>query len=104
LVPLLEEAAQVGAEAAADLVESQRKIMKTFLDCIPCLIRQALHSVRSTTEDEQVHEVIVRTALEGIAGMDFRKPPAMMAQTIHRRIREATGKRRSVCRTKATLE
>ena len=65
--------------------------MKTFLDCIPCLIRQALHSVRSTTEDEQVHEVIVRTALEGIAGMDFRQPPAVMAQAIHRRIREVTG-------------
>ena len=65
--------------------------MKTFLDCIPCLIRQALHSVRSTTEDEQVHETIVRTALEGIAGMDFRQPPAVMAQAIHRRIREATG-------------
>ena len=65
--------------------------MKTFLDCIPCLIRQALQSVRSTTEDERVHETIVRTALEGIAGMDFRQPPAMMAQAIHRRIREATG-------------
>lgn len=65
--------------------------MKTFLDCIPCLIRQALHSVRSTTEDEQVQEVIVRTALEGIAGMDFRQPPAVMAQAIHRRIREVTG-------------
>jgi damage-control phosphatase, subfamily I len=65
--------------------------MKTFLDCIPCLIRQALHSVRSTSDDEQVHEAIVRTALEGIAGMDFRRPPAVMAQSIHRRIREATG-------------
>jgi damage-control phosphatase, subfamily I len=65
--------------------------MKTFLDCIPCLIRQALHSVRSTTEDEQVHETIVRMALDGIASMDFQQPPAMMAQAIHRRIREATG-------------
>lgn len=65
--------------------------MKTFLDCIPCLLRQALNSVRSTTEDEQVHETIIRTVLEGIAGMDFQQPPAMMAQTIHRRIRDMTG-------------
>ena len=65
--------------------------MKTFLDCIPCLIRQALHSVRSTTKDEQIHETIVRTALEGIANMDFHQPPAVMAQAIHRRIRAATG-------------
>ena len=65
--------------------------MKTFFDCIPCLIRQALHSARSTTDDEAVHETIVRTALEGMADMDFRQPPAVMAQGIHRRIREVTG-------------
>jgi hypothetical protein len=65
--------------------------MKTFLDCIPCLLRQALQSVRSTTEDERVHETIVRNVLEGIASMDFRQSPATMAQTIHRRIRDMTG-------------
>ncbi len=65
--------------------------MKTFLDCIPCLLRQALDSVRSTTADARVHEAIVRTALEDIAVMDFGQPPARMAQIIHRRIREATG-------------
>ncbi len=65
--------------------------MKTFLDCVPCLVRQALHSVRSTTKDEHIQEQIVRTALEGIARMDFRQPPAVMAQAIHRGIREATG-------------
>lgn len=65
--------------------------MKTFLDCIPCLLRQALHSVRLTTKDELVHETIVRAVLKGIADMDFQQPPAVMSQTIHRRIREATG-------------
>ena len=65
--------------------------MKTFLDCVPCLVQQALHSVRSTTGDERVHEAIVRGALETIAGMDFGQPPAAMAQIIHRHIREATG-------------
>jgi uncharacterized protein with ATP-grasp and redox domains len=65
--------------------------MKTFLDCVPCLIRQALHSIRSTTDDGRVHEAIVRRSLESIAVMDFEQPPATMAQVIHRRIREATG-------------
>jgi uncharacterized protein with ATP-grasp and redox domains len=64
--------------------------MKTSLDCIPCLIRQALNSVRSVTDDAQSHEAIVRTAMESIATMDFGQPPAAMAQIIHRRIREAT--------------
>jgi len=65
--------------------------MKTSLDCVPCLIRQALHSVRSTTDDGCIHEAIVRTTLETVAAMDFAQPPVAMAQRIHRRIREATG-------------
>lgn len=65
--------------------------MKTFLDCVVCLVRQALDSVRSTTSDQRVCEAVVRTALAGLAEMDFQQPPAMMAQTIHRRIRELTG-------------
>ena len=56
--------------------------MKTFLDCVPCLLQQTLHSVRSTTDDGGVHEAIVRSALEAIATMDFRQPPATMAQII----------------------
>lgn len=65
--------------------------MKTFLDCVPCLVQQALHSVRATTDDVGVHEAIVRSALGIIASMDFGQPPAAMAQIIHRRIRQATG-------------
>jgi uncharacterized protein with ATP-grasp and redox domains len=65
--------------------------MKTFLDCVPCLIRQALHSARSTTDDGRIHEAIVRATLETIAVMDFAQPPVAMAQRIHRQIRAATG-------------
>ena len=65
--------------------------MKTFCDCIPCLIRQTLDSVRSTTNDERVHESILRSVLNDLADMDFKQPPASMAQSIHRRIRATTG-------------
>ncbi len=62
--------------------------MKTFLDCIPCLVRQALASVRQVTDDEQLHEQILREVLQAAGRMDFDRPPAAMAQTVHRRIRE----------------
>ncbi len=65
--------------------------MKTFFDCVPCLIRQTLDSVRSTTDDEQTQESILRQVLKEIAVMDFQQPPAAMAQAIHRRIRKTTG-------------
>jgi len=65
--------------------------MKTYLDCIPCAIRQVLDSVRLTTDDEQIHEQILRKALSMAYEMDFRQSPPAMAQKIHRFIRELTG-------------
>ena len=65
--------------------------MKTFFDCLPCLVRQALDSVRMVTDDEQTHETILREVLQMAGAMDFGVPPAAMAQRLHRRIRELTG-------------
>lgn len=62
--------------------------MKTFFDCIPCLIRQSLASVRLMTEDEQVQEQILREVLLATSRMDLERPPAAMSQIVHRRIRE----------------
>ena len=65
--------------------------MKTFLDCIPCMVRQTLDAVRFATTDEQAHETILREVLETVARMDYCQTPPAMAQRIHRRIRELTG-------------
>ena len=65
--------------------------MKTYFDCIPCAIRQVLDSVRLTTDDENVHDKVLREALSMACKMDFRQSPPAMAQQIHRYIREVTG-------------
>jgi len=65
--------------------------MKTYFDCIPCFIRQALESVRLTTDDEQIHEQVMREALFFACKMDLRQSPPAMAQQIHRMIRKLTG-------------
>lgn len=65
--------------------------MKTFSDCVPCLVRQTIDSLRETSADEQIHETILREVLGELAAFDFSQPPAAMAQVIHRRIRTATG-------------
>lgn len=65
--------------------------MKTFFDCIPCLIRQSLASVRLVTPDEGIHEQVLREVLQATSGMDLEQPPAALAQTVHRRIRELSG-------------
>ena len=65
--------------------------MRTYLDCIPCFVRQTLDSVRMTTADEQIHEKVLRRILSLASKMDMRKSPPVMAQKIHRFIREITG-------------
>jgi damage-control phosphatase, subfamily I len=66
--------------------------MKTHLDCVPCIIRQSLDSARLVTDDERIHEQILREVLEAAARMNLELSPPVMAQTIHRRLRELGGK------------
>ncbi len=65
--------------------------MKTYLDCIPCFIRQALEAARMATSDEAVCERVLRRVLELAATLDMQRTPPEMARKIHRIIREACG-------------
>jgi len=65
--------------------------MNIFLDCIPCFVRQALDSARLATDDEQIHEKVVRGALRLSADLDMGQSPPAMGQLIHRLIRELVG-------------
>jgi len=65
--------------------------VKTYLDCIPCFVRQTLESVRAVTTDQRVHEEVLRRVLTDAAEMGFATSPPAMAQRIHRSIRELTG-------------
>ena len=65
--------------------------MKTFLDCIPCFVRQALDSARLATDDEQIHEQVVRETLRLAADLDMSQSPPAIGQKIHRLIRRLIG-------------
>jgi uncharacterized protein with ATP-grasp and redox domains len=65
--------------------------MKTYLDCIPCFVRQGLDAARLATDDEQIHEQVVREVLRLAADLDMNQTPPAMGQQIHRLIRELTG-------------
>ena len=64
--------------------------MKTYLDCIPCFLRQSLDAARNVTDDRQLHEQILRDVLRMAAELDLERPPPFMGQLIHRRLRELT--------------
>jgi len=74
--------------------------MKIFLDCIPCFVRQALDSARLATDDEQIHEKVVRETLRLAADLDMRQSPPAIGQKIHRLIRKLIGNNDPYCRIK----
>jgi hypothetical protein len=47
--------------------------MKTYYDCLPCLIRQAVEAVRMVTDDEAVQEKVIRQVLLETARIDLQK-------------------------------
>jgi uncharacterized protein with ATP-grasp and redox domains len=65
--------------------------MKTFLDCIPCFLRQALEASRMATNDERAQARIIRRVLRETTDFSFSLSPPHMGQRIHRIVREETG-------------
>jgi len=65
--------------------------MRTFLDCIPCFVRQALDATRFVTDDVRVQERVLRETLRAASEMDLTATPPEMGLHIHRAIRELTG-------------
>jgi uncharacterized protein with ATP-grasp and redox domains len=65
--------------------------MRVYLDCFPCFLRQTLDAVRFATDNEQIHEKVVRQVLELVGSTDACRTPPAIGQQIHRVIRRMTG-------------
>jgi uncharacterized protein with ATP-grasp and redox domains len=65
--------------------------MKTYLECIPCFVRQALEAVRMVTGDSAKQEAVLRRTLRLASEMDMGDPPPKTGQRIHGVIKEMTG-------------
>ena len=65
--------------------------MKTYLDCIPCLARQALGAARLATSDATVHERVLRRVLTAMSRMEMSQSPPAMAEQIQCVISEIIG-------------
>ena len=65
--------------------------MRSSLECVPCLVRQTIESVRHTISDEARREGLLRKFLRDIAEMDFDMPPPAVAQRVHRTLRRECG-------------
>lgn len=67
--------------------------MNTYLDCVPCFVRQALEAARMATDDIALHEQMLRKVLRMVSEMSFAESPPKMGQLIHRMLRDLTHNR-----------
>ena len=64
--------------------------MRTFIDCVPCFVNQALAAARMVSQDEAVHERVLRRVLDAGSRIPFDRSPPHIGREIHRIIREET--------------
>jgi len=62
--------------------------MRTYLECVPCFVRQATEASQRLTDDPAVHEQVLRETLRLASAMRFDCPPPWMGQLIHRVLRQ----------------
>lgn len=65
--------------------------MKTYFECLPCMVNQALEGARHSTDDEQIHHEVLRTFMRMAAEANLQKSTPVLIGIIHRVIRELTG-------------
>ncbi len=63
--------------------------MKLYLECIPCILRQALDTARLVTDNEQLQRRALQAALQAISRTSWEGTPLTVAKHVHRAVREA---------------
>jgi uncharacterized protein with ATP-grasp and redox domains len=65
--------------------------MKTYLDCLPCLMSQALRTARAATDDEAIQRQVINAVAVMIPELSLELKPPEIAQRGYRLIRQLTG-------------
>lgn len=65
--------------------------MKTFLDCIPCFVSQALRAGRMATDDQVVLKKLLDSVCCLVKDIPLECTPPEMALTVYEQIRSITG-------------
>ena len=65
--------------------------MKTYLDCLPCLLSQALRAARAATDDENVHRMAINSVASMIPELSLGLRPPEIAQRSYQLIYQITG-------------
>jgi len=61
--------------------------MRTSLDCLPCVVKQAVESSRLVTKDEKVISSIIQKVFAELSSFDLSVTPPELVQAVHTIIR-----------------
>lgn len=65
--------------------------MRTSLECVPCIVNQAVSAPRRFTDDQSVLERVVKETMEALAEFDFSRSPPEMGGLLNRIMNRALG-------------
>jgi uncharacterized protein with ATP-grasp and redox domains len=67
--------------------------MRTYLECIPCIIEQTIRIARQVTRDEKERELLLQEVLKTLGGISYNQTPPYLGREAHRVIRSVLGNR-----------
>ena len=67
--------------------------MKTYLDCYPCFLRQALCAARMAGADECQQKVVLDLVLDLLKQLEPSSMPPEIGDQVHRLVRQEVGDR-----------
>ncbi len=65
--------------------------MKTYLECIPCFLNQALKAMNLSTQNAAIQERVLKEIMKKLAAIDLNKKPPEFAMLVYNIISEITG-------------
>ncbi len=65
--------------------------MRTYLDCLPCLLNQALKAARAATDDENLHRQVLNSVAKMIPELSLGMKPPEIAQKCYKLVYELIG-------------
>jgi len=65
--------------------------MRTYLECLPCLLRQAVEAARMATDDGQLRHRVVKAVLRELQHCSLEARPVDIAPRVHALVRDITG-------------
>jgi len=67
--------------------------MKLNLDCIPCFQRQALQAARFISNDEELHQKVLREVMKKLLETNWNLTPPELAHEVHRIVKNVTNEK-----------